>query len=78
MKMSELHSDMTRVLQIYADQYGHAMGVAIQDTPSLRDQFAMAALTGLMAISPAKQSLEGIAEFSYIAADAMLKAREAK
>jgi hypothetical protein len=45
---------------------------------TLRDQFAMAALTGLMAISPAKQSLEGIAEFSYIAADAMLRAREAK
>ena len=48
----------------------------VVEVVSLRDQFAMAAMTGLMAISPAKDSLKGIAEFSYIAADAMMEARK--
>jgi hypothetical protein len=43
---------------------------------TLRDEFAMAAMTGLMAINPAKDSLKGIAEFSYVAADAMMEARK--
>jgi hypothetical protein len=46
--------------------------------PTLRDQFAMAALTGLVSISPAPKSLDGIAEFSYLAADSMMEARNAK
>ena len=46
------------------------------EVATLRDQFAMAALTGLMAINPAKDSLKGIAEFSYVAADAMMEARK--
>ena len=43
---------------------------------NLRDEFAMAAMTGLMAINPAKDSLKGIAEFSYVVADAMMEARK--
>jgi len=43
--------------------------------PTLRDQFAMAALTGLISINPAPKSLVGIAEFSYLAADSMMEAR---
>jgi len=83
MKMSELHSDMTRVLQIYADQYGHAIGVAIQDTPSLRDQFAMAALTGLLSNpkltdTALKKGPRWFDEVAYQYADGMLKEREAK
>jgi hypothetical protein len=42
---------------------------------TLRDEFAMAALTGLIAISPAPKSLEGIAELSYLAADSMMQER---
>tara|TARA_R110000868_G_scaffold304059_1_gene564555 strand:+ start:463 stop:729 length:267 start_codon:yes stop_codon:yes gene_type:complete len=52
-----------------------AMGSVLQST-TLRDQFAMAAMTGLMAINPAKASLKVIAEFSYIAADSMMEARK--
>jgi hypothetical protein len=50
----------------------------LADRPTLRDQFAMAALTGLIAISPAPKSLDAIAEFSYLAADSMMEARDAK
>jgi hypothetical protein len=42
----------------------------------LRDEFAMAALTGLIAVQPAEHSLDGIAHFSYLAADAMMEQRE--
>jgi len=46
--------------------------------PTLRDQFAMAALTGLIAISPAPKSLDAIAEFSYLAADSMMEVRTSR
>ena len=46
--------------------------------PTLRDQFAMAALTGVISINPAPRSFTGIAEFSYLAADSMMEARNAK
>jgi hypothetical protein len=52
--------------------------MVVDDPKKLRDQFAMAALTGLISINPAPKSLDGIAEFSYLAADSMMKAREAK
>jgi hypothetical protein len=52
----------------------NALAIARQKK-TLRDEFAMAALTGLIAISPAPKSLEGIAEFSYLAADSMMKER---
>jgi hypothetical protein len=50
----------------------------IDTRATLRDQFAMAALSGLIAISPAPKSLDGIAEFSYLAADSMMEARKLK
>jgi len=46
---------------------------------TLRDYFAAAALQGLMAkMEPENQLEHHIAKWSYEAADAMLKAREAK
>lgn len=44
----------------------------------LRDQFAMAALTGLLGALAYKSDANFIAKEAYIAADAMLEAREAK
>jgi hypothetical protein len=44
------------------------------NTPTLRDQFAMAVLQGLMSSSGV--SLHGIVDEAYIYADSMLKARE--
>ena len=55
---------------------GCQLPVVLSEAVTLRDQFAMAAMTGLMAINPAKDSLKGIAEFSYVAADAMMEARK--
>lgn len=46
------------------------------DTPTLRDQFVMAALTGLLELFPHDDPHLGVA--AYQAADAMLAAREAK
>ena len=52
-------------------------------TPTLRDQFAMAALTGFTnqvegQQSPTTWAWDGLAQAAYRAADAMLKAREDK
>lgn len=46
----------------------------------LRDEFAMAALTGLMAFAHTRidESYDNLALWSYQQADAMLKAREVK
>jgi len=44
--------------------------------PSLRDQFAMAALTGLIASNPTVQASRITAIDAYVHADAMMKARE--
>jgi hypothetical protein len=76
MKMSELHAERSTE-QMLEDEVC-SLQRQLRETATLRDQFAMAAMTGLMAINPAAGSLEGIAEFSYIAADAMLKARESE
>ena len=45
---------------------------------TLRDQFAMAALTGLLAALEYDTPADRIAEQSYAAADAMLEARKEK
>ena len=47
-----------------------------EPVPTLRDQFAMAALTGLMALPSSIQT--NVAEVSYLVADCMLAARETK
>ena len=47
--------------------------------PTLRDKFAMAALTGILAGSPNKEiGPEDYAHDAYMFADAMIEAREAK
>jgi hypothetical protein len=46
--------------------------------PTLRDQFAMAALTGLSANPQYDWTWERMAEHAYIAADAMLETRKEK
>lgn len=45
--------------------------------PNLRDYFAMAALTGIIALNEG-DSIDGEAHNAYTYADAMLKAREVK
>jgi hypothetical protein len=47
------------------------------ETPTLRDQLAMAALPAAYAQSPAHSSLRDIADIAYALADAMLVARAA-
>lgn len=45
-------------------------------TKTLRDEFAMAALTGLLASGPYDCDQHGLASDAYLYADAMLAARE--
>lgn len=45
---------------------------------TLRDYFAAAALTGLLAKATSDYDWRGVAEDSYLAADCMLAARELK
>lgn len=56
------------------------MVIAIEgytDRPSLRDQFAMAALTGIYAADGGnKATLRGDAALAYAAADAMMEERK--
>lgn len=49
-----------------------------QPVATLRDQFAMAALTGLLSCEETSGGPDEFAEWSYEYADAMLAAREAK
>jgi hypothetical protein len=50
-----------------------------RDHPSLRDQFAMAALTGILInIGWDRRPTEQLARIAYYQADAMLEARNAK
>jgi hypothetical protein len=48
------------------------------ETPPLRDQFAMAALTGLLSALEYGNPADHIAQQAYAAADAMLEARKTK
>lgn len=48
------------------------------DVKTLRDEFAIAALTGILARSSRTQNDEAVAEDAYEIADAMLEARKAK
>jgi len=50
--------------------------IDINGKPDLRDQFAMAALTGLLAYSGRWSSSEDIAQRSFGIADAMMEARK--
>ena len=58
---------------------GEVIDYVMESGLSIRDYFAAAALQGLMAEYDPEDELEQhIAKWSYKAADAMLKAREAK
>ena len=48
----------------------------VESSATLRDQFAMAALTGMLADPTSSLGAEAMAEDAYAFADAMLKARE--
>ena len=46
--------------------------------PTLRDQFAMAALTGILSDPELNQPMHHLVKIAYNYADAMLEARDAK
>lgn len=50
----------------------------MEKLPTLRDQFAMAALQGLISCEPPRHSHKEFAEWAYEYADAMLAARKEK
>lgn len=69
--------DAMRILRIYADKQGQAMGIAVVEVPTMRDQFAMAALPAVMdKVGGFNPTLH--AEDAYRVADAMLEARKEK
>ena len=71
--------DATRILRIYADKYGQAVGIGLVEVPDMRDQFAMAALTGFMGSGDcATGNHDAAARLAYRFADAMLEARKEK
>ena len=70
MRMSELWYERKNIM----DAEGHMMPVALEEAVTLRDQFAMAALTGMLMRSV---GYEETAEKAYKFADAMLKSRAA-
>lgn len=57
---------------------GHYIVETVVEVVSLRDQFAMAALTGLLAALTHGNPADHIAKQAYAAADAMLEARKGK
>lgn len=48
----------------------------LPDPEDLRDRFAMAALTGMLADSKVRGDVNEMARVSFIVADAMMKARQ--
>jgi hypothetical protein len=75
MRMSELHAERSTE-QMLEDEVC-SLQRQLRETATLRDQFAMAALTGLLA-NPDAAKYKDRAEVAYNYADAMLKAREDK
>ena len=51
---------------------------SVEERPQLRDQFAAAALTGVLAMQKASFYPSDVASYAYEIADAMLAAREVK
>jgi len=74
MRMSELWYERKNI----QNAEGYQMPAVISEATTLRDQFAMAALTGLLANPDAAKYSKDRTEVAYELADAMLKAREAK
>ena len=78
MRMSELHADLLR-----ANQHVDLLEQPKEPVATLRDQFAMAALTGLLANpklaeTALKKGPRWFDEVAYQYADGMLKERESK
>lgn len=71
-RMSELWYERKTIM----DAEGYHLPVAIQEAMTLRDQFAMAALTGLLTHNAMTNGSGYAATFAYEIADAMLKARQ--
>jgi hypothetical protein len=69
--------DAMRILRIYADKQGQAMGIGLVEVPTMRDQFAMAALIGGLAGRKQGDRVEW-AKVAYEFADAMIEARKEK
>jgi hypothetical protein len=72
--MTGFESKRMAAMEIEVAELKNSLAQAKQKK-TLRDEFAMAALTGLISINPAPKSLDGIAEFSYLAAESMMKER---
>lgn len=56
----------------------HDLGKLKENQPTLRDQFATAALQGLLSCESTKGNHEQFAKQAYAYADAMLEARKGK
>jgi len=76
MRMSELWAERSTE-QMLEDEVC-SLQRQLREIATLRDQFAMAALTGLLANPDAAKYSNDRTEVAYELADAMLKAREAK
>ena len=77
--MNDHIPDVTKMISDGGPAYPTPAGVQHNDGPTLRDYFAAAALQGMMAEYDPEDELEHhIAKWSYKAADAMIRAREAK
>ena len=77
--MNDHIPDTTKMISDGGPAFAFANGNIVSLGMTLRDYFAAAALQGLMAEYDPEDELEQhIAKWSYKAADAMLKAREAK
>lgn len=75
--MSDYKTDYTPyLLQPQLNAQGQQVGSYLVPVVSLRDQFAMAALTGLCANNHVQSNVKAYAEISYDLADAMMEARK--
>jgi hypothetical protein len=74
--MSELHAERSTE-QMLEDEVC-SLQRQLRETATLRDQFAMAALTGLLANPDAAKYSKDRTEVAYELADGMLKEREDK
>jgi hypothetical protein len=75
--MSDYKTDYTPyLLQTQTDARGQKIADFIVPLGSLRDQFAMAAMTGLCANNHVENNVKAYAKISYDLADAMMEERK--
>lgn len=75
--MESVENRLTEIRDIL-NEMGIAVIDAAKDRATLRDQFAIAALTALLSSAGTMGTREGYCRGAYEYADAMLKAREAE